>query len=85
MQNYVHMFEVKMSVSRPCKTSPLKYDARGPMPVSSFCKAIYLEIRRRELYSIAKSKKCTYMQKMLRAVEYELLFAKERTGNTPRH
>ena len=38
----VHMFEVKMSVSRPCRISPLKYDANGPCPVLSFCNAWYL-------------------------------------------
>ena len=37
-----HMFEVKMSVSRPCRTSPLKYEANGPRPVLSFCSAWYL-------------------------------------------
>jgi len=37
-----HMFEVKMSVSRPCRISPLKYDANGPCPVLSFCNAWYL-------------------------------------------
>lgn len=31
-----------MSVSRPCNTSPLKYDANGPIPILSFCRAIYL-------------------------------------------
>jgi hypothetical protein len=38
----VHMFEVKMSVSRPCRISPLKYDANGPCPFLSFCNAWYL-------------------------------------------
>lgn len=37
------MLDVKMSVSRPWRTSPLKYDANGPFPVFlSFCRAIYL-------------------------------------------
>lgn len=36
------MFEVKISVSLPCRTSPLKYDASGPCPFSLFCNAIYL-------------------------------------------
>ena len=36
------MFDVKMSVSLPCKTSPLKYEASGPEPYLSFCNAMYL-------------------------------------------
>lgn len=40
VEQYVHMFEVKMSVSRPWRTSPLKYDAKGPCPVESFCRAM---------------------------------------------
>ena len=38
----LHMFEVKISVSCPCKTSPLKYDAKGPTPFLLFWRAIYL-------------------------------------------
>jgi hypothetical protein len=38
-----YMLLVKMSVSRPCRTSPLKYEASGPIPRSSFCRAMYLE------------------------------------------
>ena len=26
----IHIFDVNISVSRPCRTSPLKYEARGP-------------------------------------------------------
>lgn len=41
-RRYLHIFEVKMSVSRPCRISPLKYDASGPTPLSSFWRAMYL-------------------------------------------
>ena len=34
-----HMFDVNMSLSWPCRTSPLKYDTKGPCPVLSFCSA----------------------------------------------
>lgn len=59
------MLDVKMSVSRPWRTSPLKYDANGPLPVFlSFCRAIYLrKYRLRMLYVYALyppvGRKCT--------------------------
>jgi hypothetical protein len=51
------MFDVKMSVSRPCRISPLKYDAKGPRPVLfSFCKAMYLFVRGQGLGSMTLEK-----------------------------
>lgn len=39
------MLEVKISVSAPPNTSPLKYDANGPTPFRSFCNAMYLRMK----------------------------------------
>lgn len=48
------MLDVKMSVSRPWRTSPLKYDAKGPFPVFlSFCRAIYLHMDEIVLFNMS--------------------------------
>lgn len=70
--NYIHMFEVKISVSLPWRTSPLKYEERGPWPSLSFCKAIYLYVSAR-----SQTNDTIYIpicRKRARLCERELLF-----------
>jgi hypothetical protein len=62
-----YMLLVKMSVSRPWRTSPLKYDAKGPIPRSSFWSAIYLSTCQ-SIIDLEQETIITCMQRMLQAI-----------------